>query len=103
MAGILEADRVAVRVDPATLRGETPGVDSTRYRVRLCGTVDDRWAEVFWRIQADSTAFRRLRFERETSSVSFLCRRSEGPQGVMESLERLEELVELVESRLRAG
>ena len=94
---VLEASGgVEVRVDPSTLRAEVAGGDSTRYRVGLTRSVDERWARTYVAVQSDSTAFRRFRLELASSSISFSCRTPDGPALVMETLERLDELLDLV-------
>jgi hypothetical protein len=89
----------AVAVDHSTLKGEPAGTD-TRYSVSLIGGSDPSWAAAFRHLQADSSAFRRLRLEPATGVVSFVCRGIDGPTQVFDILERLDALVRLVNQHL---
>ena len=96
MNGVVdERKAVGVGVDHSTLKGVNLGTE-TRYTVRLIGPVDAVWTEAYRILQADSTAFRRLRLEPVTCEVSFSCRGIEGPAQVFDILERLDALIKRV-------
>jgi len=96
MTSVLDERRATrVGVDHSTLKGEPAGVD-TRYTVGLVGPLDDVWAEAYRMQQADSTAFRRLRLDPATRTVSFTCRGIDGPTQVFDILERLDALIKRV-------
>jgi hypothetical protein len=96
MNGVLDGQHAAgVGVDHSTLKGEPSGSD-THYTVSLIGPLDAIWAEAYRILQADSTAFRRLRLDPAARRVSFTCRAIEGPAQVFEILERLDALIKRV-------
>ncbi len=96
MNGVLDEQRTThVGVDHSTLKAEPSGTD-IRYSVALIGPVDEVWAEAYRILQADSTAFRRLRLDQATRTVSFSCRAIDGPAQVFEILERLDALIKRV-------
>lgn len=96
MAGVTQQRRTTlVGVDHSTLKGEPSGTD-VRYSVALTGPVDQVWAEAYRILQADSTAFRRLRLDVQSRTVSFTCRGIEGPAQVFDILERLDALIKRV-------
>jgi hypothetical protein len=100
MGGLVRETRSGrVAVDHSTLKGEPTGTD-TRYSVSLIGGNDPSWAAAFRQLQADSSAFRRLRLEPATGVVSFVCRGIDGPTQVFDVLGRLDALVKLVNQHL---
>ncbi|MGH9369320.1 MAG: hypothetical protein ACRD3M_16810 [Thermoanaerobaculia bacterium] len=100
MSGVLGERRGApVGVDHSTLKGERAGTD-TRYSVALIGDLDESWSEAFRTLQADSSAFRRLRLDPAARLVSFTCRAIDGPPQVFDILERLDALIKLVNRRV---
>ncbi len=100
MAGAAREKRgTPVAVDHSTLKGEPAGTD-TRYSVALIGGLDESWSEAFRNLQADSSAFRRLRLDAATRVVSFTCRAIDAPAQVFDILERLDALVKLVNRHL---
>ena len=84
-----------VGVDHSTLKGEPSGTDM-RYSVSLVGRIDEVWAEAYRILQADSTAFRRLRLDAPARQVTFTCRAIDGPAQVFDILERLDALIKRV-------
>ena len=82
-----------VTVEGSELNWEHAGPLFERYTLRLTGRLDRRWADCYQRIGADSTAFSRFRLEPGAGSVTFTCRSSDGPVGVMRVLKQLEDLL----------
>jgi len=96
MTGITdERHSTRVDVDHSTLKQELSGADF-RFSVALVGPVDQIWAEAYRILQADSTAFRRLRLDEANRTVSFTCRVVDGPAQVFDILERLDALIKRV-------
>jgi hypothetical protein len=84
-----------VHVDHSTLKRESTG-SNLAFSVALVGRVDSVWAEAYRILQADTTAFRRLRLDPSTRTVSFVCRAVEGATEVFDVLERLDALIKRV-------
>ena len=102
MAGVLDERRATeVAVDHSTLKGEPAGAD-TRFSVVLIGPLDEIWAEAYLMHQADSTAFRRLRLDKASRTVTFTCRAIDGPTQVFDVLERLDALIKRVNVQIGA-
>ncbi|HYB52281.1 MAG TPA: hypothetical protein VEG84_00305 [Thermoanaerobaculia bacterium] len=100
MKGVLDERRNgSVGVDHSTLKAEPSGTD-VRYTVALIGPLDDVWAEAYRILQADSTAFRRLRLDQVGRNVSFTCRAIDGPAQVFDILERLDALIKRVNRQI---
>jgi len=88
-----------VVVDLSTLKRESAGTDMS-YTVELVGRVDSVWIETYRFLQADSTAFRRLRLDENARTVSFVCRGVDGPTQVFDVLERLDALIKRVNRQI---
>jgi hypothetical protein len=88
-----------VVVDLSTLKREAAGTDMS-YTVGLVGRIDAVWAETYRILQADSTAFRRLRLDPNARTVSFVCRGVDGPSQVFDVLERLDALIKRVNRQI---
>ncbi len=84
-----------VHVDHSTLKRDSSGSDLL-FSVALVGRVDPVWTEAYRVLQADTTAFRRLRLDPSTRTVSFVCRAVDGPTQVFDVLERLDALIKRV-------
>jgi hypothetical protein len=93
---ILPPEGYDVSVEQAGLEWEPVGPLFERYKVGLAGVIDRRWVACYMRIAGDATAYTRFRLDPATSSVSFTCRKTDGPAQVMAVLGKLEELVALV-------
>ena len=85
--------------DHSTLRGQPDGSE-TRYTIALKGRLDDRWAEAFRIVQAESPVHARFRLEGSTQSIGFSCRVVDGAVSVFDVLERLEKLLKSVNERV---
>ena len=101
MKSVLNEQNDLVVVDLSTLK-RTPAGSDMSYSVELVGRVDSVWAETYRILQADSTAFRRLRLDAATRTVSFVCRAVDGPTQVFDVLERLDALIKRVNRQVSA-
>jgi hypothetical protein len=100
MKGVLdESGSHMVGVDHSTLKREGSGPDFN-YSVTLVGRVDAVWVEAYRILQADSTAFRHLRLDPISRTVTFLCRGVDGPTQVFDVLERLDALIKRVNRQI---
>jgi hypothetical protein len=100
MKGVLDENGAQlVGVDHSTLKREGPGPDF-HYSVALVGRVDAVWVEAYRILQADSTAFRHLRLDAVSRTVTFFCRGVDGPTQVFDVLERLDALIKRVNRQI---
>jgi hypothetical protein len=67
-----------------------------RYSIKLLGTIDEDWTEIYQRITTEKPTLSRFRLNTDTGSVSFTCRATDGPVEVMTVLKILEKLLDQV-------
>ena len=84
-------------VDHSSLRAvEDFGGGSVTYSVSLRGQLDNSWVDAFRQFRVDADSFVRFSLEPTTRSVSFRCRSTDDPTGIVSVLlKTLDNLVDL--------
>jgi hypothetical protein len=67
-----------------------------RYSIKLVGTIDENWADLYQRMSATTPSLSRFRLDTASGSISFTCRTTDGPVEVMTVLKLLEGFLEQV-------
>jgi hypothetical protein len=67
-----------------------------RYSIKLVGTIDESWADLYQRISVATPSLSRFRLDTASGAVSFTCRTTDGPVEVMTVLKILEGFLEQV-------
>jgi hypothetical protein len=85
-----------VRLPESGLDWQKVGPIFERYSIKLVGMVDENWTDTYQSIAAAMPSLSRFRLDMASSSISFTCRRTDGPVEVMTVLKMLEGFLEQV-------